>query len=156
MVKAWDKRVLELLNRSESDPVFCQFLDDLRSLNSPVVFQPEQPDSQYQFPEMGVSLCTIDKMIWSATFFFNSYVNDMPFNLPQKAGRDDVHKILGPPSQVNDKVPLPFTDRYESECYELEDFSIICWYLSASDKLCEMIVYRQESPESLKDKPPHP
>ena len=87
---------------------------------------------------------------WSATFFFSSYVNDMPLDLPQKARRDDVHKILGPPSEVT-KVPLSFTERYKSESYELEDFIVTCWYSIPSYKLDSMIVLRQDFLQSLSD-----
>jgi hypothetical protein len=118
-VKAWNERILALLNLSEAEPKFCKFLDDLRLLNSPMTIQQDGADSTYEFPEMGVSLSSMDKTIWSATFFFSSYVNDMPFDLPQKARREDVHKILGSPSEVT-RVPLPFTERYKSESYELE------------------------------------
>jgi hypothetical protein len=122
-------------------------------LNSPMTLLPEGPESylqQYDFPEMGVSLRSMDKTIWTATFFFSSYVNDMPFDLPQKARRDDVHKILGSPSEVT-RVPLPFTERYKSESYELEEFSVTCWYLCPSDKLDSMIVHRQDFLQSLRN-----
>lgn len=149
-MKAWDQRILELLNRSESDTTFRKFLDDLRLLNSPMTFQPEDLISEYDFPEMGVSLRSINSTIWSATFFFSSYVNDMPFDLPQKARRDDVHKILGPPSEVT-KVPLPLTESYKSESYEFDEFNVTCWYSIPSDKLDSMIVYRQDFLQSLSD-----
>ncbi|MBS1952567.1 MAG: hypothetical protein JST89_00130 [Cyanobacteria bacterium SZAS-4] len=142
-MKSWEQRILDLLNRSESDPAFHKFLDDLRLLNSPVTFESKDSMSQYDFAEVGVSLHLLNSRIWSATFSFDSYVNDMPFGIPKKALRDDVHEILGPPSIVT-KVPLPFTERYKSESHELEEFSVTCFYLIPGDKLYSMTVHRQD------------
>lgn len=148
-MKTLDKRILELLNRQESDPTFLKFLDDLKLLRSPIEIQPDDSNSQYDFPEIGVSLLSINKTVWSATFYFSSYVNDMPFDLPQKATRGDVHKIFGLPSKV-DSVALPWTGRYKSESHELKEFAVTCWYLSPVDRLDSIIVHRHDFLQDLK------
>lgn len=142
-MNGWDKRILELLNCSELDPTFRKFLDDLRLLKSAINFEAD-PVPQYYFSEIGVSLLLMNKRICSATFFSRDYVNDMPFGLPQKAMRDDVHKILGTPSEVNNRVPLPWTDRKKSESYVLEEFRVTCWYSLPDEELESLIVRRHD------------
>ena len=143
-MKAWDERILELIERSESDSLFVKFLEDVTLMNSPIVIRQEESSTEYDFPEIGVSLLSSNKMIRSATFFLNSYANKLPFDLPKKSSREKVHELLGTPSRVN-SVALPFTEAYRSESHDLEEFSVIFWYLSTSDELESIIVYHQGS-----------
>jgi hypothetical protein len=145
-------KILELLNRSESDPLFVEFQAELDLRSSPI-FKYQEGDRRlawYSFTDLGVSMYSTDERFFTSHFHIAPielkngaktlpYANPLPFGIPQGSCRADVHRILGRPFQINNPCGSAKCE-YKSESYVIESGHVVFWYSLAGEQLDELRV----------------
>lgn len=145
-------RILDLLNRSESDSLFAEFQAELDLRNSAIIRHQEGNGRLvwYAFKHLGVSIYSVDERFFSTVFHIAplvlkdgkatlSYVHPLPFGLPPDSCRADVRSILGQPYQVNNPCGSAKCE-YKSESYVIEPWHVVFWYSLPGETLDEVRV----------------
>jgi hypothetical protein len=151
-------RILELLHHSDTEPIFVNFCEELKLLESPihkVKVGKEGSIVQYVLPELGVSIYSLDTRIFSAHFYIEPtstegittlpYCNELPFGLRTDYKINDVHDSLGPPHEVTNPSGLWTQSYHNSESYSLEDWDLTFWYSKPDKKLATLIIHRHQT-----------
>lgn len=110
-MKSLAERILELLHYHDTDPIFTGLCDELKLLQSPVFQYGDSAHRHYALRELGVSLYCYEGAFYSAHFYIqpaaiegentNPYCNALPLGLDIDHTISDVHRLLGPPVEVN-------------------------------------------------------
>jgi len=164
-MKNFCDRVLALLNETEIDQIFGQFIDDLGELPKCTYinelgahcitdrldeFIHREPPSvaSYFFVRHGFSLNSIFRIFHTANFHVKPvnledwktvpYMNDLPFGLAHTDNRQGVRSKLGQPLQS-----IRVGNEHISEPYDVEHsypMQIVCWYTMPNEDLSELRV----------------
>jgi hypothetical protein len=156
-VKFGDK-VLDLLNRTEKNPVVVDFFDSMKPHGlivekfSEVLQRKSSSFNTYRIPKFGLSIHANDERLVVAHFTMQpqrpnegTYAEALPLGLPGECSRTDVHNTLGQPTEVTDAAGGPGRDHFR-----VGPWRIMCSYSPNSMKLASLKI---SCPEALTGSP---